>query len=117
MAPLYHDGVEVNRCIKCGALWFDVLDQKLIRRLPGGKPLAMNDPTKGAAVDDEVGEINCPNCGSKTAKRIDPTKPHVWYEMCSICDGVFFAAGEFEDYRTGTIAQTFQRLFATKRRR
>ena len=115
MAQLQHDGVGVNRCIKCGALWFDTLTSKMIRRLPGGAPLTMNDPTQGGEEDAEVGEIKCPNCGSKTLKRIDPDAPHVWYEMCSICDGVFFDCGEFEDYANNSIGDTFDQLFATKR--
>lgn len=111
MAALHHDGMKVERCTKCGGLFFEDLGAKQLKRMPGDQP-------RGKSPEEiregrEQGEAKCPFCGDVMVKMVDNKRPHVWYEFCPDCDGVFFAAGEYEQYRNESIGQTCERLFAT----
>ncbi|MDH3641318.1 MAG: zf-TFIIB domain-containing protein [Gammaproteobacteria bacterium] len=46
---------------------------------------------------------------------IDRDQPHLWYEACTVCYGVFFDAGEFRDYKEKTALDFFRDLFAQER--
>lgn len=113
MACLSHDGMQIDRCTKCGALWFDMLDREQLQLLPGTAPAAATDEEELRA-HNEVSDVKCPICGDPMVKMVDEDEPHVWYELCPGCDGVFFDAGEYEGFRNETIGATCDRLFATQ---
>jgi Zn-finger nucleic acid-binding protein len=48
-------------------------------------------------------------------KMVDARQPHIRYESCSVCYGVFFDAGEFRDYNKETVLDFFRALFAKER--
>ena len=41
-------------------------------------------------------------------RMVDHRHPHLWYESCTVCYGVFFDAGEFRDYKEHSILETFK---------
>jgi len=49
-------------------------------------------------------------------RMVDNKQPHIWYESCTICNGVFFDAGEFKDYKEHTFAD-FIKSFQKKERK
>jgi Zn-finger nucleic acid-binding protein len=49
-------------------------------------------------------------------KMVDHKQPHIWYETCHSCFGVFFDAGEFRDFKEETLADYFKDLFAKERK-
>jgi len=58
---------------------------------------------------DAVEDISCPRCGKDMEKVSDPDQPHIWYEVCEE-HGMFMDAGEFTDYKEGSILDFFRRL-------
>jgi hypothetical protein len=40
----------------------------------------------------------------------DHKQPHIKYESCTVCYGVFFDAGEFRDYKEVTLAESVRKL-------
>ena len=48
-------------------------------------------------------------------RMVDARQPHIRYESCQICFGVFFGAGEFRDYKQETVLDFFRALFTRKR--
>ena len=42
-------------------------------------------------------------------------QPHIWYEACKSCDGVFLDAGEFADLKEHTLLDRLKDLFAPER--
>ena len=38
----------------------------------------------------------------------DRRQPHIWYESCKVCYGVFFDAGEFTDFKEETLLDWFK---------
>ena len=49
------------------------------------------------------------------AKMVDNNQPHIWYEACDICSGVFFDAGEFSDYKEENILDFFKDIIRKPR--
>ena len=45
-------------------------------------------------------------------RMVDLDQPHIWYESCKVCKGVYFDAGEFKDFSKRTFADFFRDLFA-----
>jgi Zn-finger nucleic acid-binding protein len=39
---------------------------------------------------------------------VDVKHPHLWYESCPVCYGVFFDAGEFTDYAEENLLDFFK---------
>jgi hypothetical protein len=49
-------------------------------------------------------------------RMVDPAQPHVWYEACKVCNGVFLDAGEFRDLRELTLLDRLRALFPRERK-
>ena len=52
--------------------------------------------------------VKCPKCHTLMGKMVDNDQPHILYESCDICYGVFFDAGEFRDYKEEGIVDFFK---------
>jgi len=46
---------------------------------------------------------------------VDPEHPHIWFESCPGCFGVYFDAGEFSDYKEKTVLDFVRSLFSKER--
>jgi len=89
--------IAVNKCSGCDGLWFDNLEHELLRDIKGANALDTGDPSDGA-MNDMITDYKCPNCSGNMVKLVDKEQPHIWYEVCHACYGVYFDAGEFRDY-------------------
>ena len=65
---------------------------------------------------NEVSKINCPRDGVLLTRMVDLKQPHLWYEACPHCYGVFFDAGEFKDYSQKTLVESVRDLFVKERK-
>ena len=115
MEQVIYGEVEVDRCTLCKGLWFDMLEHEQLKAVPGAEAIDTGDPEIGALLNRDD-RISCPRCGGRMIRMVDPEQPHIWYESCGVCHGVFFDAGEFADYRRHTLADFFRRLRARERR-
>jgi uncharacterized protein len=115
MEAVVFGDVEVDRCTLCKGLWFDPLEHEELKAMPGSESIDCGDPEVGAVFNRDD-RIRCPRCGGPMIRMVDPTQPHIWYESCGVCFGVFFDAGEFTDYKRHTLADVFRRLRARERR-
>ena len=115
MEAVVHENIEVDRCTLCRGLWFDLLEHEALKGLADSECIDSGDPRVGKLfnVDDR---IRCPRCASTMVRMVDVGQPHIWYESCSSCHGVFFDAGEFKDYKRETVADLFRALRARERR-
>lgn len=115
MEAVVHETIEVDRCTLCRGLWFDLLEHETLKGLADSECIDSGDPRVGKLfnVDDR---IRCPRCASAMVRMVDASQPHIWYESCSSCHGVFFDAGEFKDYKRETVADLFRALRARERR-
>ena len=94
--------IVVHRCSTCSGLWCkpDMLLQ-MKREWMSEAVLDSGDPRLGKELD-ELGDIDCPECGISLDKTYDDEQVHIWFETCSRCGGLFFDAGEFTDLKFNT---------------
>jgi uncharacterized protein len=115
MESVTYESVEVDRCTGCKGIWFDMLEQQALQAVAGSEAIDVGDPGVGRKFN-EVGRINCPVCKGPMIRMVDHDQPHLWFESCPVCYGVFFDAGEFKDYKERTILDRFRDLLAQERR-
>jgi Zn-finger nucleic acid-binding protein len=108
MEVVQFEDVEVDRCVRCGGLWFDVLEQEELRERAGSEAIDTG-PTWQAAMHDVQEKVLCPIDGALMVRMVDAVQPHIWVESCPVCHGTFFDAGEFTDFKEHTIGELFRR--------
>lgn len=107
--------VEVDRCTNCEGMWFDILEHEELKTIAGSESIDVGDPEKGKEFN-KIDRIFCPTCQSPMIRMVDPRQSHIWYETCSVCNGIFFDAGEFADYKDITIMDFFKGLKTGERK-
>lgn len=90
--------LEVDRCVRCGGLWFDRTDHEAIRQMDGAEAID-SGPVWQAPMHDVQGKSFCPRDGAQMRRGATATEPRVWIERCPVCDGSFFDAGEFTELK------------------
>lgn len=111
MEKVLHQGVEVDRCMQCKGLWFDMLELEKLRRMEGSETIDIGDECEGQKWN-QITRVNCPHCKTRMVHMVDRSQAHIWYEACPTCYGVFFDAGEFRDYKEDTILDRFRELYS-----
>ena len=115
MEKVQYESIEVDRCTDCRGIWFDMLEQEHLKALEGSEEIDIGDPEVGKQTNI-VDQINCPVCATRMIRMVDGRQPHIWFESCTVCYGVFFDAGEFRDYKQETILDFFKDLFSRERK-
>ena len=71
----------------------------------------------GGAQDENppFGSSRVGHAPASVVRMVDAQQPHIHYESCSVCYGVFFDAGEFRDYKEDNAMDFFRALFAKER--
>ena len=77
--------------------------------------LDKGDPKEGRKYDN-VGEIMCPRCNVAMTNLSDPKQSHIWFEQCPGCEGIFFDAGEFSDWKYDTFIDRIRDLVKAPRK-
>lgn len=108
------DEIQVERCLGCQGLWFDMLEKEDLVKIEGSEKIDIGN--------DQVGEeftnlrnINCPHCTVKMIPMVDKDQVHIKYESCPICYGTFFDAGEFRDLKEDSVLDRFTKMLNTLR--
>ena len=114
MEKMSYKDIEVDRCTLCKGLWFDALEHEALKATPGSEAIDSGDPEVGKLFNEEE-RVKCPVCHVPMLKMVDAEQPHIWYESCTVCYGVFFDAGEFTDYKHHTFMD-FLRGLRTRER-
>jgi len=114
MQAVEYDGIEVNRCVGCSGLWFDMLEHEHLKAIEGSESIDLGSARDGRNYD-RVDHIDCPVCKTQLIRMVDRSQPHIHYEACTSCYGVYFDAGEFRDYKERTVIDFFRDLFTKER--
>lgn len=109
MKKVEFTAIEVDRCTNCQGLWFDMLEAEQLKEIKGSENIDIGDPNVGKEYN-KIDKVNCPKCNTLMGKMVDNNQPHIWYEACDICYGVFFDAGEFRDYKEESILDFFKKI-------
>jgi uncharacterized protein len=112
MEKVIYEGIEVDRCTNCQGIWFDFQEQKQLKDKQGADSIDIGEATH----DKPVSKMYCPRDGLLLTQMVDVRQPHIWYEACPHCYGVFFDAGEFRDYSHKTVIESVKDLFTHERK-
>jgi Zn-finger nucleic acid-binding protein len=113
MAAIRHGDVEVDRCTGCQGLWFDAFEHEELKELRGPEQIdAAEAPKAGVA---PLVEVRCPRCSVAMIRMVVAGQPHIAYESCGVCHGVYFDAGEFRDFREETLGERLRSYFGVAR--
>ena len=115
MPVVEYAGIAVNRCSGCNGLWFDLLEHEHLKAIQGSESIDVGSRQLGEKYN-RIERIDCPVCNGQMIRMVDRSQPHIWYESCPTCYGVFFDAGEFRDYKESSVLDFFRDLFAKERR-
>lgn len=115
MEKVQYRNIEVDRCTECKGLWFDMLEAENLKELEGSESIDIGDARVGKEYN-KIEKINCPSCDATMLRMVDNEQPHIWYESCPVCYGVFFDAGEFRDYKEENILDFFKDIFSKARK-
>ncbi len=97
MEPVQINEVQINRCTKCGGLWFDEFELGDLRAKKGSEKIDTGHADK-SNLGSQV-RLGCPKCNTPMLRMVDEQQPHIWYETCDVCGGSFLDAGEFKDMK------------------
>lgn len=110
MAKVSFEGVEVDRCTGCQGIWFDMLEHEDLKQLAGSEAIDTGSAEAGRVQDGKT-RIQCPVCAVPLIHMVVAGQPHIGYEACTVCYGLYFDAGEFTDFRQETFAETWRARF------
>ena len=114
MEQVTYQDITVDRCTGCQGIWFDMLEREALEKLKGSESIDTGDAQVGKKFN-EKGRIACPICRVDMLRMVDAHQPHIWFEGCPICYGVFLDAGEFRDLKEHTLLDVFKDWFAKER--
>ncbi len=114
MEKVTFQSITIDRCTACKGIWFDALEKEHLKALAGSESIDVGAPA--AQRRDQPVRINCPVCHTLMIRMVDHEQPHLWYESCTVCYGVFFDAGEFRDYKEHTVLERLRDVFHRERK-
>lgn len=104
MEVVRFEDTEVDRCVRCGGLWFDRLEHELLKRRAGSEAIDTG-PTWQAAMHDGQERVFCPVDGVQMARMVNAAQPPFWVESCPVCHGTFLDAGEFTNLKEHALGE------------
>ena len=112
LKTLVHQNVEVDRCPGCGGIWFDAFEHEELRELSGSEKIDYSPKT---TVPANSGSGLCPRDQQRLFGMVVAGQPHIAFESCGFCHGVFFDAGEIKDFREETFGERLRAIFGVAR--
>jgi len=109
MDTVTYENVEIDRCTGCAGIWFDMLEADKLKELEGSEAIDSGDAKVGVEYDKKQ-KIDCPKCKTPMIRMVDHAQPHIHFESCTVCYGLFFDAGEFSDYKHENLMGFFKKL-------
>jgi len=107
--------IEVDRCTNCKGIWFDMLEAEHLKELKRSETIDTGDSKVGKEYN-KIDRIDCPKCAAPMIRMVDAGQPHIWYEGCTICYGLFFDAGEFTDYKEENLMDFIADMLSKERK-
>ena len=102
--------VEVDRCLVCRGLWFDILEHEDLKKLAGAAKAVDTGDAKAGRKGNGMKPVKCPKCQAQMIQVHDPQQPHLTFDQCEVCDGLFMDAGEFRDFSKVTVSEFLKSL-------
>ncbi len=119
MARLVKVSEPVWRCGGCCGLWMSLptRDRLLgqVEKIEFIEKVAASGDS--AEERDEAAFDSCPECSGAMVSMVDADQPHVEFEQCATCGGVFLDAGELTDLSMLTLSERVRAIWRTRIRK
>jgi Zn-finger nucleic acid-binding protein len=99
----------IDRCTKCGSLWFDMAEMQ--RMIAHNLPPSDFDTFPPHAKRQRSDNCKCPRDHTNLKPTPDPKQPQVEYLACDTCGGMLLRAGDFSDLTKFTLAERVKSFF------
>jgi Zn-finger nucleic acid-binding protein len=99
----------IDRCTKCGALWFDMAEMQ--RMIAHHLPPSDFDTFPPHGKRQNGDNCECPRDHTNLKPVSDPQQPQVEYLVCDTCGGMLLRAGDFSDLTKFTLAERVKSFF------
>lgn len=107
-----HDAeVKIDRCGRCGGLYFDQLTREDLGFVEAEVGLDTGDEALGAEYDAMV-YVECPRCDKIMDQRLIEDPVRIRFETCTACHSTFLDAGEFRQYLSDAYREHFVSLLS-----
>jgi len=107
MEKVKYESIEVDRCINCKGIWFDDLELEQLLKIKGSEIIDTGSKKLGKKFN-KIESIKCPKCNMLMINMVNLDQPHIWYEQCNKCAGIFLDAGEYKDLKERTLSDFFK---------
>jgi Zn-finger nucleic acid-binding protein len=104
-------GAVVDRCARCGAMWFDAAELRKVLSNPEAVRWVDAPPDKDLARGFAIGAARCPWDKSPLAAVPDDAQNHIHMDLCRTCRGVLLDAGELKDLSEVTLRERLGMVF------
>jgi len=111
---IIYKNIEVERCLGCQGLWFDMLEKEDLVKIDGSEAIDIGSDQVGAQYNHKH-DIKCPKCAVTMLPMVDKDQFDIKYESCQSCYGTFFDAGEFRDLKENSVLKRFTQMLRTLR--
>ena len=111
MKPVTFEEITVDRCVSCGGLWFDVMEQRHLKDRPGSEKIDTAPAAPKNAPHPPAAKMKCPCCDAPLTRLKDTDNRAIEYEYCTVCNGAFFDGGEFRHYKDNSFLSSLRHLF------
>jgi uncharacterized protein len=102
-------GVTIDRCTRCRGIFCDAAEELKLRHFRGAAALDIGNAEFGREMDEKPSAA-CPRCGV-LMRRVADSVHHLTLEVCGVCKGVFFDAGEFREFKFCGDEEYYRELF------
>lgn len=104
-------GQVIDRCHRCGAMWFDAAELRKVLAEKGAAARLDAGPDTDLARGFAVGATRCPRDGPPLAIVPDNDQAHIHVDLCRECRGVLLDAGELKDLSDVTLRERLAAVF------
>lgn len=111
---LIYANIEIERCLNCRGLWFDMLEKEDLAKFRGSEAIDIGNAQVSQKYRD-MDDIKCPHCAVDMIPMVDKDQYHIKYESCPSCYGTFFDAGEFRELKEFSVMERFFAMVKTVR--
>ncbi len=110
MEKLTVEGVIVDRCTSCGALWFDVPELSQVLNIKGAAA-QLDKPARGTTKAVSGTILLCPRDHTEMKVRTDPLQQHISMHRCPMCLGILLRGGDLLDLSEFTLKERIASFF------
>ncbi len=98
------EGVTIDRCAKCGALWLDAHEMEAIFAMGAASQVDLG-PFGKDKPNGPIAPLHCPRDHTLLVEVADKKQMHVLIMLCTDCGGKLLDAGELMDLSEFTMME------------